>query len=288
MIKLDATSENKETLWPLADGQSLSDLVLAGKTFADILKNRWETTAFDMTALTSFWPSDELIETAKKTSSFIIIDKDGNKKAWSDLQSHATIIKMDEKSFDILYPWHMLQIHEEILAKITVSDIRGKVMDGAHLNGVVVLGDGSEILPGVYIEGIAVIGKNCKVGPNCYLRGNTSIGDNCHIGQAVEIKNSLLMNKIGAGHLSYVGDSIICSNTNLGAGTITSNFRHDGMNHKSMVGTELIDTGRRKFGTIMGLNVHTGIHTSIYPGRKIGANQSTRPGDIVKYDLKAK
>jgi NDP-sugar pyrophosphorylase family protein len=48
---------------------------------------------------------------------------------------------------------------------------------------------------------------------------------------------------------------------------------------------ELIDTGRRKLGTIIGDNVHTGIHTSIYPGRKIWPNESTLPGEIVTKDI---
>ena len=56
---------------------------------------------------------------------------------------------------------------------------------------------------------------------------------------------------------------------NFGAGTTTSNLRHDGKNHRSMVHGVLIDTGRRKFGTIIGDGVHTGINTSIYPGRKL-------------------
>ena len=86
-------------------------------------------------------------------------------------------------------------------------------------------------------------------------------------------------------HLSYVGDSILGQGVNLGAGTITANFRHDGASHRSLVGGELVDTGRRKFGTVIGDGAHTGIHTSIYPGRKMVARSSTRPGDIVSKDI---
>jgi bifunctional N-acetylglucosamine-1-phosphate-uridyltransferase/glucosamine-1-phosphate-acetyltransferase GlmU-like protein len=52
-----------------------------------------------------------------------------------------------------------------------------------------------------------------------------------------------------------------------------------------MVNGTLVDTGRRKLGTIVGDNVHTGINTSIYPGRKIFAGKSTAPGQIVKEDI---
>ena len=130
-------------------------------------------------------------------------------------------------------------------------------------------------------------GANCKIGPNCYIRGNTSIGDHCHIGQSVEIKNCLILSHTNVGHLSYIGDSVLGEKVNLGAGTTTSNLRHDGKNHRSMVGGVLVDTGRRKFGTIIGDGVHTGINTSIYPGRKLWPHTTTRPGEIVQHDLQS-
>jgi len=140
------------------------------------------------------------------------------------------------------------------------------------------------LLPGVYIEGNATIGKNCKIGPNCYIRGNTHIGNGCHIGQAVEIKNSIILSKVSIGHLSYVGDSIIAEKTNFGAGTTVANLRHDGKNHRSLVNGKSMDTSRRKLGVIVGEEVHTGINTTLYPGRKLWPHTSTLPGEIVKTD----
>ncbi|MEI6676920.1 MAG: hypothetical protein WCO57_17250, partial [Verrucomicrobiota bacterium] len=171
-------------------------------------------------------------------------------------------------SFLIRYPWDLLRANEGYVAGLLVSDIQGEVHPSAVLEGIVHLGEGARILPGVFIEGNVVIGAKCRIGPNCYIRGNTSIGEACHIGQAVEIKNSLILSRTNIGHLSYVGDSVIGEAVNFGAGTIVSNFRHDGKNHRSMVDGNLVDTGRRKFGTIIGDHVHTGIHTAIYPGRK--------------------
>ncbi len=184
------------------------------------------------------------------------------------------------------YPWDLLAIQERIMA-VWKDEISGEVHPAAVIEGKLKLGKGSRILPGVYIEGNVVIGEGCKIGPNCYVRGNTSIGDNCHIGQSVEIKNSLILSGSNVGHLSYVGDSILGVNVNLGAGTIVSNFRHDGGNHISRVGKELVDTGRRKFGTVIGDGVHTGIGTLVYPGRKIGPGLFTLPGDVVRKDIQA-
>jgi bifunctional UDP-N-acetylglucosamine pyrophosphorylase/glucosamine-1-phosphate N-acetyltransferase len=184
------------------------------------------------------------------------------------------------------YPWDLLAIQERIMA-VWEDEISGEIHPAAVIEGKLKLGKGSRILPGVYIEGNVVIGEGCKIGPNCYVRGSTSIGDNCHIGQSVEIKNSLILSGSNVGHLSYVGDSILGANVNLGAGTIVSNFRHDGGNHISRVGKELVDTGRRKFGTVIGDGVHTGIGTLVYPGRKIGPGLFTLPGDVVRKDIQA-
>ena len=185
----------------------------------------------------------------------------------------------------IRYPWDILVLNERLIAKLDTPEIAGEVSGAAHIEGIIRLGEGSRILPGVFVEGNAVIGKNCKIGPNCYIRGNTVVGDNCHIGQAVEIKNSVIGFKTAVGHLSYVGDSVLGDHVNFGAGTIIGNLRHDGKNHRSLVDGTLVDTGRRKFGAIVGNDVHTGIHTAIYPGRKLAAGSSTRPGDVIQLDL---
>ena len=189
-------------------------------------------------------------------------------------------------SFVIRLPWDLLRANEAWVGGLETSALLGEVHASAVLEGIVHLGAGSRILPGVFIEGNVVVGAKCRIGPNCYIRGHTSIGDGCHIGQSVEIKNSLILSRTNVGHLSYVGDSVLGEAVNFGAGTVVSNFRHDGKNHRSMVAGELLDTGRRKFGAIVGDGVHTGIHTSIYPGRKLWPNTSTRPGEIVQRDVR--
>ena len=193
------------------------------------------------------------------------------------------VIPVDPASFRLRHPWDLLALNEQLVGALDGNRIEGTVRAGATLDGFVRLGKGSVILPGVYIEGNVIIGEECKIGPNCYIRGNTSVGDRCHIGQAVEIKNSLLGDKVSVGHLSYAGDSVICDRVNFGAGTIISNLRHDGRNHRWLENQAFIDTGRRKFGAIIGENVHTGIHTAIYPGRSLSENSMTTPGEIVSH-----
>lgn len=156
---------------------------------------------------------------------------------------------------------------------------------GAVLKGTIVLGANTRILSGSYIEGPVVIGNDCVIGPNCYIRSYTSIGSKCHIGQAVEIKASIVMSNSNIAHLSYVGDSVIGEHVNFGAGTIVANLRHDSGNVKSTVKGALIDTGLRKLGVVVGDGAKTGIHTSLYPGRKLWPNTRTLPGQIVDKDV---
>ena len=80
------------------------------------------------------------------------------------------------------------------------------------------------ILPFVYITGKNKIGKNCKIGPFSHLRGNVTLGDNVRVGNFVEVKNSVIKSNTNVSHLSYIGDSELGSQVNIGAGTITANY----------------------------------------------------------------
>jgi len=277
----------KANLTPLENySDRIGEFPVAGSFLSDLQSKRLEkylvNTSSEVLIRTDFWPSKAMLCEIDKGAIGIISDNAGS--TLLEVINGGSASFIDKDSIIINYSWDFIKINEEVILELTESSISGTIRTGATIDGNIVLGEGSVILPGVYIEGNAIIGKNCKIGPNCYIRGSTFIGDGCHIGQAVEVKNSLIMNKVSIGHLSYVGDSVIGANTNFGAGTITANLRHDGKNHRSIVNSELIDTGRRKLGVIVGEGVHTGINTTIYPGRKIYSHASTLPGEIVKHD----
>ncbi len=183
------------------------------------------------------------------------------------------------------FPWELLPTQEFFMKQMTESSIKGVVEPGAVLKGPIEIGEGTIVKAGSYLEGPVVIGKNCSIGPNCYIRKYTAIGDNCRIGHAVEIKNSIIMANTNVCHLSYVGDAVIGSEVNLGAGFISANVRHDLQKVLSSVKGKLFDTGMNKFGTIIADGVHTGVHTSVLPGRKIWPNQTTYPGQVVDRDI---
>ena len=144
---------------------------------------------------------------------------------------------------DVGNPWDMLDANLTLLSA-TPSDIRGTVEEGVCIQGTVIVGEGSVVKSGTYIEGPCIIGKNCRIGPHAYIRGATSINDDCHIGHCSELKNSIIMNGTKIPHFNYIGDSIIGSECNFGAGTKIANLRHDHANVR-VCGK---DTQRKKFG----------------------------------------
>lgn len=137
----------------------------------------------------------------------------------------------------------------------------------AYIDETVIIGTGTIIYPGVILEGNSVIGENCiighntrvvdsqignateiqnsvileskvgnntKVGPFAYLRPNSSLGDHVKVGDFVEVKNSSMGNGSKASHLSYIGDSDVGEDVNIGCGVVFVNY--DGKNkHRSVV-----------------------------------------------------
>lgn len=184
---------------------------------------------------------------------------------------------------DIGLPWHLLDANEIMMKNMDLKPSKKATIEKyAVLKDNVHVGDNTTIKSGSYIEGPCHIGENCVIGPNSYIRPYTLIQDKCHIGNAVEIKNSIIMSNTKIGHLSYVGDSIIGRNCNFGAGTTIANLRFDSDGIMIEVKGTLRNSGRRKFGCLMGDNVKTGINVSIMPGRSIYPNAIIEPTTTVR------
>lgn len=131
-------------------------------------------------------------------------------------------------------------------------DIRGELTCGRDViidvnvvfEGTVTLGDGVNIGPNNIIRDTTIgnitkvyancvieeaeVGEDCRVGPFARLRPGAKLADRAHVGNFVEIKNSEIGEGSKANHLTYVGDSNVGKNVNIGAGTITANY--DGAN----------------------------------------------------------
>ena len=188
--------------------------------------------------------------------------------------------------FDVGRPWDLLDANNWALKRIDYK-VLGNVEQGAHLIGSVFVAKSARIRSGAYIEGPAFIDEEADIGPNCFIRPGTSLGKKVRVGNACEIKNSLIMDGTHVGHLSYVGDSVFGEKCNLGAGTITANLRLDDGQIKMIIKDNVVNTGRRKLGAILGDNVKTGIKSLFMPGVKVGANSWVGPNFMLERDLPA-
>lgn len=197
---------------------------------------------------------------------------------------HSTVLERGQW-LGISYPWDLLDANQLAVMAEKTRTIRGKIEEGAHLDGPIVVEEGSVVKQGSRIEGPVHVGRNCEIGPNAYVRPFSSLGDNVKVGAACEVKNSIVMTKARIPHLSYIGDSILGEACSLGAGTITANLRFDEASVRSRVRSALVDSGRRKLGAIFGDEVKTGINVSVFPGVKIGAKAWLGPGAIIEKDV---
>jgi len=178
---------------------------------------------------------------------------------------------------DVGHPWDMLDANAHLLEALS-SENHGTVEAGVSLSGAVVIGKGTVVKSGTYIEGPCIIGNNCRIGPHAYIRGATSVGDDCHIGHCTELKNSIVMAGTKIPHFNYIGDSVIGSGCNFGAGTKVANLRHD---HAS-VRVCGRDTRHKKFGAVIGDDVQFGINCSINVGAMIGSNAMFAPHSYIE------
>ena len=110
----------------------------------------------------------------------------------------------------------------------------------------------------------SIIGEGSIIGPSARIRPYSKIGKKVKIGNFVEIKNSTIKNATAISHLSYIGDSTIGKNVNIGAGTITCNY-----------------DGKKKNKTIIKDNVLVGSNTSLVAPLVIGSNSTIGAGSVI-------
>ncbi len=194
-------------------------------------------------------------------------------------------------AFDPEAPWDLLgePLDAALAAVATPTGFRPG-------EGVYLLGDGivvhstASIAPGAVIEGPAWIGQGATVRTGAYIRGGCWIDDLAVVGANTEVKRSILFPAAKAPHLAYVGDSILGRGVNLGAGTVLSNFRHDGRQvviPRAPFGggpedAQTIETGRRKLGAILGEKVAIGCNSVLHPGVIMGYRAQTYPGVMLR------
>jgi bifunctional N-acetylglucosamine-1-phosphate-uridyltransferase/glucosamine-1-phosphate-acetyltransferase GlmU-like protein len=152
------------------------------------------------------------------------------------------------------------------------------IMAGVILTGKkILLGKGVLIETGALIKGPTILGDECEVRQGAYLRGYCLAGKRCVLGHTTEVKHSIFLNDAKAGHFAYLGDSILGSDANLGAGTKFANLRFLGGNVQIRTDDGFIDSGLRKFGAILGDKAQTGCNSVTNPGTLIGRDGILMP-----------
>jgi NDP-sugar pyrophosphorylase family protein len=183
------------------------------------------------------------------------------------------------EAWDAAAPWALLGTPlDALLAALPSQAIESALQPDVHLLGDrIVIGKGARIGPGVVLEGPLWLGEDVEIRTGAYVRGGCWIGDGCRIGANTEVKRSILLPEAKAPHLNYVGDSILGRDVNLGAGTVLSNFRHDGKEIVVVDGGTRMPTGRRKLGALLGDGVKTGCNSVLHPGVIVGRETEIYP-----------
>lgn len=131
------------------------------------------------------------------------------------------------------------------------------------------LGAGTQVRPHCDLEGVVSEGA-AQIGPFARLRPGTVLADGVHVGNFVETKNATLGKGSKANHLAYLGDAVIGSGSNIGAGTITCNY--DGVN---------------KFQTRIGDRVFVGSNSALVAPVSLGDGATIAAGSVVTRDAPA-
>ena len=175
-------------------------------------------------------------------------------EGYNDLENIWDILKRIQKGFIA-----------EALKKIGPK-VLGTIEEGAFVRGDVYVGKGALIEAGAMVIGPTIICDSAEVRHGAYVRGNVILGEKAVAGHTSEFVRCVLMPDAKAPHFNYVGDSILGTGVNLGAGTKLSNLKNDGTNVKLRIGLSAIDTGLRKFGSILGDNCKLGCNSVANPG----------------------
>ncbi len=177
----------------------------------------------------------------------------------------------EDEWLDVVYPWEILRANKIIMDSWENSRISSSATleSNVTIQGTVHIEDDVVIKAGAVLEGPCSIGKGSYIGNNSLIRSYTALGENCSVGYGVELKNCVVQKNSHIGRLSFIGDSVLGENVDIGAGAMTVNRKLDWSTIKVRNNRKNFDTGRIKLGAFIG------------DGAMIGAGNSIEPGTIV-------
>lgn len=177
------------------------------------------------------------------------------------------------------YPWEALDSIKSFILELGAT-LSADEYD--HPEDGVWIAKDAKIFPSAYIGAPCIIDHGAEVRHCAFIRGSAIVGKNAVVGNSTELKNVVLFDNVQVPHYNYVGDSILGYKAHMGAGSITSNVKSD----KTLVTVHIpdapIETGRKKFGAILGDNVEVGCNSVLNPGTVIGRCSNIYPVSCVR------
>lgn len=178
-----------------------------------------------------------------------------------------------------IYPWEALDGIKDFILRL------GKTLSPEEYyspeEGIWIAKD-AKVFPSAFLGAPCIIGHNTEVRHCAFIRGSALVGNNAVVGNSVELKNVILFDNVQVPHYNYVGDSILGYKSHLGAGSLTSNVKSD----KTLVvvkeNGENHETGRKKFGAMVGDYVEVGCNSVLNPGTVVGKNTNIYPLSCVR------
>ncbi len=181
-------------------------------------------------------------------------------------------------------PFEVEGINTRVELAAVAAELRDRINEAHMLAGVTIvdpastwidagveIGPDTTIQPFSVLKGPLRIAANVEIGPFAYVRPGTEVGAGAKIGTFVEVKKTV----VGAGakipHLSYIGDAEVGEGTNVAAGNITANFKHE--------------DGVPKARTKIGRNVRTGVDTVFNAPVEVGDDSWIAPGSVITEDV---
>lgn len=177
------------------------------------------------------------------------------------------------------YPWEALDGIKSFILELGAT-LSADEYD--HPEDGVWIAKDAKIFPSAYIGAPCIIDHGAEVRHCAFIRGSAIVGKKAVVGNSTELKNVVLFDNVQVPHYNYVGDSILGYKAHMGAGSITSNVKSD----KTLVTVHIpdapIETGRKKFGAILGDNVEVGCNSVLNPGTVVGRCSNIYPVSCVR------
>ncbi len=178
-----------------------------------------------------------------------------------------------------VYPWEALPHIGEFIVELG-STLSEEEYD--RFGKDIWVARSAKVAPTACLNGPCIICPEAEVRHCAFIRGNAIIGSGAVVGNSTELKNCILFDGVQVPHYNYVGDSVLGYKSHMGAGAVTSNVKSDKTPVTVRMGEEKIESGRKKFGAMLGDLVEVGCNSVLNPGTVIGSGSNVYPLSSVR------